>query len=93
MKRRLDAHVTMQKVVPNVTQSYRDLWKIPKEHQSVGFMSCDNEDVMWLAMDDATKKPESQRYMQRRFTEEWNIPGVSSEERSRRLFPEKPYRM
>ena len=55
MKRRLDAHVTMQKVVPNVTQSYRDLWKIPKEHQSVGFMSCDNEDVMWLAMDDATK--------------------------------------
>ncbi|MCD8019242.1 MAG: ethanolamine utilization microcompartment protein EutL [Clostridiales bacterium] len=56
MKRRLDAHVTMQKVVPNVTQRYRDLWEIPKDHDSVGFISCDNEDVMWLALDDATKR-------------------------------------
>lgn len=56
MKRKLTSHVTMQKIVPNVTQKYKDLWKIPKEHRSVGLIACDNEDVMWLAIDDATKK-------------------------------------
>lgn len=56
MKRRLKSHVTMQKVVPHVTQAYRELWEIPEEHQSVGIVACDNEDVMWLALDDATKK-------------------------------------
>lgn len=56
MKKRLQSRVTMQKVVPNVTRAYRELWKIPQEHQSVGIIACDNEDVMWLALDDATKK-------------------------------------
>lgn len=56
MRRKIQAHVTMQKVVPHVTDRYRGLWDIPKDHQSVGFISCDNEDVMWLALDDATKK-------------------------------------
>lgn len=56
MKKRLRSRVTMQKVVPNVAREYRELWKIPQEHQSVGIIACDNEDVMWLALDDATKK-------------------------------------
>ena len=56
MKKVLQSHVTMQKVVPNVTQAYRELWGIPQEHQSVGIIAGDNEDVMWLALDDATKK-------------------------------------
>ncbi|HJC32836.1 MAG TPA: ethanolamine utilization microcompartment protein EutL [Candidatus Anaerobutyricum faecale] len=56
MKRRVQSQVTMQKVVPNVTDAYRALWDIPEDHGSVGFIACDNEDVMWLALDDATKK-------------------------------------
>lgn len=56
MKRRVQSKVTMQKVVPHVTDRYRKLWEIPETHRSVGFIACDNEDVMWLALDDATKK-------------------------------------
>ncbi len=56
MRERIDAHVTMQKVVPNVNTLYRGLWDFPEEHQSVGFISCDVEDVMYFALDDASKK-------------------------------------
>lgn len=56
MRKVLQSHVTMEKIVPNVTKEYRNLWKIPGEHQSVGFIAGDNEDVMWLALDDATKR-------------------------------------
>ena len=56
MKRRVQSKVTMQKVVPHVTDRYRKLREIPETHRSVGFIACDNEDVMWLALDDATKK-------------------------------------
>ena len=56
MRKRIPSHVTMEQIVPHVTERYRKVWGIPEEHQSVGFISCDNEDVMWLAVDDATKK-------------------------------------
>lgn len=56
MRKRIPSHVTMEQIVPHVTEKYRKVWEIPEEHQSVGFISCDNEDVMWLAVDDATKK-------------------------------------
>lgn len=56
MRKRINAHVMMQKTVPHVTQAYRELWNIPKEHQSMGFISADCEDVMYFALDDATKK-------------------------------------
>lgn len=56
MKRKIQSHVTMQKIVPHITEKYRALWDIPETHNSVGILACDNEDVMWLALDDATKK-------------------------------------
>ena len=42
MRRRIDAHVVMEKIIPRITEEYRKLYDIP--------------DVMWLAVDDATKK-------------------------------------
>ncbi|MDO4977915.1 MAG: ethanolamine utilization microcompartment protein EutL [Eubacteriales bacterium] len=56
MRKRVDAHVNMQKIVPNVNALYRGLWDFPEDHESVGFISCDVEDVMYFALDDATKK-------------------------------------
>lgn len=56
MKRKVQSHVTMQKIIPHITQAYRELWGISENHNSAGIIACDNEDVMWLALDDATKK-------------------------------------
>lgn len=56
MREIVNSHVTMMKIVPNVTQAYRELWGIPKEHNSVGFIASDCEDVMYIALDDASKK-------------------------------------
>lgn len=57
MRKRVDAHVKMQKIVPNVNASYKALWEnFPEDHESVGIISCDVEDVMYFALDDATKK-------------------------------------
>lgn len=56
MKKRIDTHVVMQKTVPNVTDAYRKTLNIPKEHNSVGFISADCEDIMYFALDDASKK-------------------------------------
>ena len=56
MRKRIDLHVVMQKVIANVSSEQRRIWKVPEEHQSVGIISADCEDVMWLAVDDATKK-------------------------------------
>lgn len=56
MRKRQDLHVVMQKVIANVTGEQRKIWNVPEDHQSVGIISSDCEDVMWLAVDDATKK-------------------------------------
>ena len=56
MKRRVQVQVTMQKIIPHVDQRYRAPWEIPEEHQSIGLIACDHEEVMWLALDDGTKK-------------------------------------
>ncbi len=56
MIRRVDSHVTMQKVIPGVNDRYRALWEVPEEHRSLGLISCDIEDVMDFALDDASRK-------------------------------------
>ena len=56
MKRRIDAHVVMEKLVPRITEEYRKIYDIPENHESMAIFSADCEDVMWLAVDDATKK-------------------------------------
>ncbi|MCI6858144.1 MAG: BMC domain-containing protein [Eubacterium sp.] len=56
MRRRMDAHVVMEKIVPRINKEYRKLYKIPENHESLAIFSSDCEDVMWMAVDDATKK-------------------------------------
>lgn len=56
MRVKVEAKVLMTQIIPNVQKEYREEWKIPEDHQSVGIISCDNEEVMFLALDDATKK-------------------------------------
>ena len=56
MRRRIDAHVVMEKIIPRITKEYRKLYDIPEDHESMAVFSADCEDVMWLAVDDATKK-------------------------------------
>ncbi|MDO4977916.1 MAG: ethanolamine utilization microcompartment protein EutL [Eubacteriales bacterium] len=53
---RIQPHVLSQKVIANVNPELARIYKIPEDHQSIGFFSCDNDDVAYLAADDATKK-------------------------------------
>ena len=56
MKKRIGLHIVMQKIIANVSPEQRRIWNVPEEHTSAGIISSDCEDVMWLAVDDATKK-------------------------------------
>ncbi len=56
MRRQIPLHIVMQKIIANVSSEQRRIWNVPEEHTSVGIISSDCEDVMWLAVDDATKK-------------------------------------
>ena len=56
MRQPISAHTNIQKLIPNVSPKYREQLDIPEDHESVGLISCDNEEVLNLALDDATKK-------------------------------------
>ncbi len=56
MKKIRKTSVLRAQIIPNVTQFYRDFLDIPDDHQSIGFLSADCEEVLYLALDDATKK-------------------------------------
>ena len=56
MRRQIPLHIVMQKIIANVSPEQRRIWNVPEEHTSAGIISSDCEDVMWLAVDDATKK-------------------------------------
>ncbi len=56
MDKRIMAHVTMMKLIPEASPYYRQLWEIPENHKSIGLICSDIEDVMYMAADDATKK-------------------------------------
>lgn len=45
-----------QKIIANITPEFAKAYKIPEGHQSVAFFSTDNDDVGYLAVDDASKK-------------------------------------
>lgn len=49
-------HVLSQKIIANVNPELARIYHIPEDHQSIGFFACDNDDVAYLAADDATKK-------------------------------------
>ena len=54
--KKIQAHVTRMKLIPNVTQFHKDFLKIPEDHRVLGLIACDVENIMYLALDDATKK-------------------------------------
>ena len=56
MRRQIPLYIVMQKIIANVSPEQRRIWNVPEEHTSAGIISSDCEDVMWLAVDDATKK-------------------------------------
>ena len=45
-----------QKIIANITPEFAKAYKIPEGHQSVASFSTDNDDVGYLAVDDASKK-------------------------------------
>lgn len=53
---KMDVRITSQKIIPHVSAEFAAAYGLPEGHQSVGFFSADNDDVAYLAADDATKK-------------------------------------
>ena len=93
MRRRIDAHVVMEKIIPRITEEYRKLYDIPEDHESMAVFSADCEDVMWLAVDDATKRLRSRAFRLRQSMVVLIIPGADMGERLQQLFPERKLRM
>lgn len=55
-KVKMKVHMMSQKIIANVSLEYAKAFHLPEGHQSVGFFSTDNDDIAYLAADDATKK-------------------------------------
>lgn len=53
---KLRPRMLCRKLIANVAPEFAKVYKLPEGHRSVGFFSTDNDDVAYLAMDDATKK-------------------------------------
>lgn len=45
-----------QKIIANVSPEFAKAYNLPEGHQSMAFFSTDNDDVGYLAVDDASKK-------------------------------------
>lgn len=45
-----------QKVIANVSEEFAKVYNLPEGHKSVAIFSTDNDDVGYVAVDDATKK-------------------------------------
>ncbi len=53
---KMKAQMLSQKIIANVSPEYARIYNLPEGHQSVAFFSTDNDDVAYLAVDDASKK-------------------------------------
>ena len=53
---KLKPRVLSQKLIANVTPELAKAYNIPEDHHSIGFFATDNDDIAYLAADDATKK-------------------------------------
>ena len=53
---KMETHMLSQKVIANVTPEFARVYNIPEGHTSGGFFSADNDDIGYLAVDDASKK-------------------------------------
>ena len=49
-------HMVSQKLLARISPEFRRVYLIPDGHDSVGLFTADNDDVAYLAVDDASKK-------------------------------------
>ena len=54
--RPVDQVITSKKIIANMKEEFREMCKVPAEHQSVGIITTDYPDILQCAVDDATKK-------------------------------------
>ena len=52
----VETKIVSQKLLAHISPEFRRVYQIPKEHDSVGMFSADNDDAAYLAVDDASKK-------------------------------------
>lgn len=48
--------ILSKKIIPHVNEEFARIYQIPKGHQSAGLITADSDDVIYCALDDATKK-------------------------------------
>lgn len=53
---KMNVKMLSQKVIANVSPEIARVYNLPEGHRNIGIFSCDNDDVGYLAVDDATKK-------------------------------------
>ena len=53
---KMKVNMLSQKVIANVSPEYARVYNLPEDHHNIGIFSTDNDDVAYLAIDDATKK-------------------------------------
>ena len=56
MRKRLHARVTRIKLIPAITDHHKKYLEIPEDHKSMGLIACDTENVMYPALDHASKE-------------------------------------
>ncbi len=54
--KKIKTNILAQRLIPNVNQHMREALKLPEGHTSIAMFTCDNDDVAFIALDDATKK-------------------------------------
>ena len=74
---KMETHILSQKVIANVTPEFARVYNIPEGHTSVGFFSADNDDIGYLAVDDASKKANI-KLIHADTMEEQHAPGVNT---------------
>ena len=53
---RRQPRIVRQKILANVSENFARAFRLPEGHRNVGFFSTDNDDIAYIAADDATKK-------------------------------------
>ena len=53
---RRQPRIVSQKILANVSENFARAFRLPEGHRNVGFFSTDNDDIAYIAADDATKK-------------------------------------
>ena len=56
----LSQSILSQKIIPNVNEEFAKMYHMPEGHKSAGILTADNDDVIYCALDDATKKSKIQ---------------------------------